>query len=96
MGKKKVPSGCRSWIQYEEYKERMAKEDPCPCCGTGGIIIKKGPFEPFFGCSRYPQCIFHESIVAHDYRLHPENYSASVFYASSYHRHYYHSNRSES
>ena len=30
--------------------------DPCPECGTGTLVGKRGRFGPFVGCDRYPDC----------------------------------------
>jgi DNA topoisomerase-1 len=29
---------------------------PCPVCGEGVLTPKRGPYGPFLGCSRYPEC----------------------------------------
>jgi hypothetical protein len=28
----------------------------CPDCGVGEILVRKGRFGPFYGCSNYPTC----------------------------------------
>ena len=30
--------------------------EPCPQCGQGELVAKRGRFGPFAGCSRYPDC----------------------------------------
>jgi DNA topoisomerase-1 len=54
---------------YPEHKEsRPLPEDepppqegtgePCPECGEGTLVGKRGRFGPFVGCSRYPDCTY--------------------------------------
>ena len=31
---------------------------PCPECGQGTLVEKRGRFGPFVGCSRYPECTY--------------------------------------
>ncbi|MGC8634548.1 MAG: type I DNA topoisomerase [Candidatus Limnocylindrales bacterium] len=32
--------------------------DPCPECGQGTLVERRGRFGPFVGCSRYPECTY--------------------------------------
>lgn len=32
--------------------------EPCPVCGEGTLVQKRGRFGPFVGCSRYPECTY--------------------------------------
>jgi DNA topoisomerase-1 len=32
--------------------------DPCPECGQGTLVERRGRFGPFVGCSRYPDCTY--------------------------------------
>jgi DNA helicase-4 len=29
---------------------------PCPSCGKGSLVLRKGPYGPFLGCSAFPRC----------------------------------------
>ncbi len=36
---------------------------PCPQCGQGSLVVKKGKYGPFLGCSRYAEgCTFTENL----------------------------------
>lgn len=47
--------------QYVNYKEELKKEKVCPRC-YGKLIIRKGKYGDFLGCSNYPKCKFTENI----------------------------------
>lgn len=36
---------------------------PCPNCGKGLKTLRKGSFNPFFGCSLYPKCDWRENAM---------------------------------
>ena len=53
--------------QYPEHKEsrplpgdepppQEGTGEPCPKCGEGTLVAKRGRFGPFVGCARYPDC----------------------------------------
>jgi DNA helicase-4 len=33
---------------------------PCPSCGSGALILKNGPYDPFVGCNHFPYCRYTE------------------------------------
>ena len=35
--------------------------EPCPECGEGVLVARRGRFGPFAGCSRYPECELHQA-----------------------------------
>ncbi len=39
-------------VAVEESKEAK----PCPTCKEGNLIVRKGIYGAFYGCSRYPKC----------------------------------------
>ncbi|RME52674.1 DNA topoisomerase I [Candidatus Woesearchaeota archaeon] len=42
----------------EEYEESLRARvgEPCPSCGEGSLVLRKGMFGSFLGCSAYPKC----------------------------------------
>ncbi len=44
----------------EEPETRVlpGEGEPCPVCGEGTLVQKRGRFGPFVGCSRYPECTY--------------------------------------
>jgi ssDNA-binding Zn-finger/Zn-ribbon topoisomerase 1 len=40
----------------EEPPPQPGSGEPCPKCGEGTLVGKRGRFGPFVGCSRYPDC----------------------------------------
>jgi DNA topoisomerase-1 len=40
----------------EEPPPMAGAGEPCPECGEGTLVSKRGRFGPFVGCSRYPDC----------------------------------------
>ena len=38
-----------------ESSDKVIREEPCPNCGNK-MILRKGPFGEFWGCSNYPKC----------------------------------------
>ncbi|SKA21140.1 UvrD-helicase domain-containing protein [Novilysobacter spongiicola] len=49
--------GCLSTLEGEDAWEVPT---PCPGCGRGLLALRFGPYKPFQGCSRYPQCEYTE------------------------------------
>ncbi|MBR9703165.1 DNA topoisomerase I, partial [Candidatus Woesearchaeota archaeon] len=51
---------CPKIVALEKKQEKFAHEagegKPCPKCGDGTLIIKKGRFGMFLGCDKYPKC----------------------------------------
>jgi DNA topoisomerase-1 len=51
---------CPQKVALEKKQEKFAEEagegKPCPKCGEGTLIIKKGRFGMFLGCDKYPKC----------------------------------------
>lgn len=39
--------------KYPKYYEYALK---CPDCETGHLMVRKGPYGTFFGCTNYPTC----------------------------------------
>ena len=39
----------------EEKKEVSEVKEKCPLCGAN-MVIRKGPYGRFLGCSSYPHC----------------------------------------
>ncbi|MBI2547842.1 DNA topoisomerase I [Candidatus Woesearchaeota archaeon] len=37
---------------------------PCPLCKDGSVVLRRGIYGSFYGCSRYPKCKFTENIGA--------------------------------
>lgn len=33
-----------------------SSSEVCPACGTGFLVLRRGKFGPFFGCSSFPRC----------------------------------------
>lgn len=42
-------------IHYVKYKEELVDKNICPRC-YGKLILKKGKYGDFMGCSNYPRC----------------------------------------
>jgi DNA topoisomerase I len=40
----------------EETVEMPGVGEPCPQCGQGHLVARRGRFGPFVGCDRYPEC----------------------------------------
>ena len=40
----------------EETQKKLATIGPCPKCGKGTLMIKKGKFGRFIACDKYPDC----------------------------------------
>jgi Predicted endonuclease distantly related to archaeal Holliday junction resolvase and Mrr-like restriction enzymes len=40
---------------------REKYDSECPDCG-GKLVLRKGPYGEFFGCSNYPNCTYKEKI----------------------------------
>ena len=34
----------------------------CPNCKIGNLVMRKGKYGPFYGCSQYPKCAYVERI----------------------------------
>lgn len=43
--------------QNIQRKESMAESGKCPRCG-GDLVLRKGRYGTFYGCSNYPKCTF--------------------------------------
>ncbi len=70
MVRKLGPTGwflaCSLYPEHRETRplpgdepETLAVEgvgEPCPQCGEGVLVARRGRFGPFAGCSRYPEC----------------------------------------
>lgn len=37
-----------------EDKDKVDTSEKCPWCETGRLILRDGPYSPFYGCSNYP------------------------------------------
>jgi hypothetical protein len=49
-------------IQYKQKKiKEHIKQDRCPKCGSA-LVLKKGKYGSFKGCSNYPKCRFKEKV----------------------------------
>lgn len=63
-GRKKGKSSPKSNLTKSNNVPKSEKEGrPCPQCGDGTLVVKKGKFGAFLGCSRYAQgCKYTENI----------------------------------
>lgn len=50
-GKKPLPEE-----EAAQKKLEFENKGPCPTCGQGSLVVKRGKFGYFLGCSRYPEC----------------------------------------
>ena len=41
----------------EKKRQETIASGKCPRCG-GDLVLRKGKFGPFYGCSNYPKCTF--------------------------------------
>ena len=51
--------GTKPLPEEEAEQKKLEAEygnQKCPECGAGNLVIKRGRFGPFLGCSRYPEC----------------------------------------
>lgn len=50
--------GKRPLPEEEAAQKKLEEENkgPCPTCGQGQLVVKRGKFGYFLGCSRYPEC----------------------------------------
>jgi DNA topoisomerase-1 len=57
---------CSLFPEHRESRPLPGEEEPavdgagqpCPSCGEGTLVAKRGRFGPFAGCSRYPDCTY--------------------------------------
>lgn len=45
------------YVAKEQYRQKI-KSGVCPRCG-GNLVLRKGRYGSFYGCSNYPDCRFH-------------------------------------
>ena len=46
---------------YKDSKEKLKQEKMCPYCKSE-LVLRKGKFGEFYGCSNYPNCRFTQKI----------------------------------
>ncbi len=51
-----IGGGCG--VEPEQPGTLPGEGEPCPQCGEGTLVAKRGRFGPFLGCSRYPDCTY--------------------------------------
>lgn len=52
----------RELEQENQTKEKREKKLICPECKKGELIVRKGPYGKFYGCSNYPLCNYTQKI----------------------------------
>ncbi len=53
----KTDISTKQHVQNIRTQQRSLERGVCPRCG-GNLVLRKGQFGEFFGCSNYPQCKF--------------------------------------
>lgn len=48
--------------QYVECNNQLIAKNKCPRCDTGKLIVKKGKYGEFLGCTNYPKCRYTKQI----------------------------------
>jgi len=61
IGKNGLFYGCSSYPDCDHTEDLEKMEEPedapeCPNCGATPMILRKGPFGPFWSCPGYPKC----------------------------------------
>lgn len=55
--KRNVESSARPALRARvRLKTPMREGDNCPTCERGTLVKRSGPYNPFLGCSQYPEC----------------------------------------
>ncbi len=55
IGKEARAEHKQNVIAYKESLEEMKKQKSCPYC-KGELVLRKGKYGEFYGCSNYPKC----------------------------------------
>ena len=48
--------------QYVAYNNKLVERNKCPRCDTGKLVLKKGKYGEFLGCTNYPECKYTKQI----------------------------------
>lgn len=57
--------GTKPLPEEEAARKKIEKENSgkhCPLCGEGELVVRRGKFGHFLGCSRYPNCKYVERV----------------------------------